>query len=149
MSDVDVDFDQLARAAVDANGAIDAMNALWGAAFSLESWLFIARGTAPDLHPYIATNAGLADGKAMVKAFTDSAKLDRFARENGLTDAAGNVAFLAIPTASAVGYVEQLAPHGVWGLHFNADLGSDGFFMPLTGLAGIKRHLDATYFAKR
>lgn len=144
-----VDFDLLSRTARESNAEMGAMNELWGAAFSLDKWHFVARGTAPDVHPYIASNAAIADNKPMVKAFTDTTKLDRFARENGLVDAEGNVAILSIPIASALSYVEQFAQHGVWGIHFNADRQSEGFFGPLSGLAGMKRHLDATFFANK
>lgn len=145
----EVDFDVLARAAAASGASMEAMNALWGAAFSLEEWLFIARGKAPDYRPYIATNPSVADGAPMLKAFTDGTRLQRFARENGLTEPGGEIPMLAIPTANAVTFVQQFSAQGVMGLHFNADTQSDGFFGPLPQLSVIKEHLDKDYFPRR
>jgi len=142
------DFDSLARAASAAGAPMDAMNALWGAAFSLGEWLFIARGAVPDMQPYVASNAGVGDGAPMLKAFTDTAKLQRFARENALTGPDGDVPVLSIPGAQAIAFVQQFSSAGVWGVHFNADGGSDGFFAPLLQLSVVKQHLETHFVPK-
>jgi hypothetical protein len=145
----DVDFDRLARDAAAAGGSLEAMNALWAAAFSLDEWLFLARGALPDVRPYVASNPSVAGGAPMLKAFTDGTKLQRFARENGLTGPGGDAPMLAIPGAKALSFVEQFSAAGVVGLHFNADHESDGFFGPLAQLSVIKQHLDEHVFPKR
>lgn len=64
---------------------------LFGQAFALPQWHFIARGQFPHISPYIASNEDVAGGQYMVRAFTHTDRLLRFARENNLmeTDAAG------------------------------------------------------------
>ncbi|HRH41355.1 MAG TPA: hypothetical protein PKY82_06885 [Pyrinomonadaceae bacterium] len=135
-----IPFDELSRKAFETN-AIEDLNALFGAAFSLENWLFIARGEMPNLNPYIAANPEFADGQQMIRAFTDSERLQRFARENNLTGADGSALFLTLPTVNIVEYLEQFIPYGVHGIWFNSDSESEGFFIPLKQLRPIKEHL--------
>lgn len=137
----DVNFDELARKTIASNGAMADLNNLYGAAFALEKWHFIARGTPPDVNPYIASNADYADGQHMVRAFTDTERLIKFARENNLTDADGSAAILSVPTINIIDYLEQFAPYGVHGIWFNSDTASDGFFLPLKQLRAVKEHL--------
>jgi hypothetical protein len=137
----DVNFDELARKTIESNGAMDDLNNLYGAAFALEKWHFISRGTLPDIHPYIASNADYADGQQMVRAFTDTARLMNFARENNLTEADGSAPILSVPTANIVEYLEQFIAYGVHGIWFNSDTESDGFFLPLRQLRAVREHL--------
>ena len=65
------DFDRLSAVANDAGAAIGDQDALFGAAFRLKEWHFIARGELPGVRPYVAANPGIASGAPMVKAFTD------------------------------------------------------------------------------
>lgn len=136
-----VDFDALARKTVESNGAMEDLNNLYGAAFALSQWHFIARGTPPDVNPYIASNADYADGQHMVRAFTDTDRLMNFARENNLTDADGSASILSIPTANIIEYLEQFSAYGVHGVWFNSNTESDGFFLPLRQLRPVKEHL--------
>lgn len=136
-----VDFDALARKTALSNGALEDLNDLYGAAFALSQWHFIARGTPPDVYPYIASNADYADGQNMVRAFTDTDRLLSFARENNLTEADGTAPILSVPTANIIEYLEQFASYGVHGVWFNSDTGSDGFFLPLKQLRPVKEHL--------
>src|SRR2546423_11456183 len=98
----EVDFDALARKAIESNGAIEDLENLYGHAFALRQWHFIARGRFPDVNPYVASNAQFAGGQYMVRAFTDTDRLMRFARENNLMekDAVGEekVSVLSVPT---------------------------------------------------
>ena len=120
---------------------MDDLNNLYGHAMALPEWYFIARGEFPDVKPYIAANAQYADGKHMIRAFTDKERLQRFAKENNLTGADGEVLTLDIPTANIINYLEQFIAYGVHGIWFNSDADSDGFFVPLQQLRPIKEHL--------
>jgi hypothetical protein len=141
----EVDFDALARKANESDGALEDLDDLFGNAFALEKWHFIARGRFPDVNPYVASNASVAGGQYMVRAFTDTDRLLRFARENNLMerDEAGkeDVLILSVPTDKIVDYLEQFIPLGVHGIWFNSDVNSDGFFVPLGQLRPIQEHL--------
>lgn len=137
-----IDFDALSRQATESDSAMDDMNNLYGAVFALPQWHFIARGEFPDVRPYIALNAQVADGQYMIRAFTDTDKLYRFAQENNLMqpDATSKEAalILSLPTETIVDYLEQFIPQGVHGIWFNSDSKSDGFFAPLKQLRPIQ-----------
>lgn len=135
------DFDALSRKTNESGGAAADLNNLFGAVFALPEWLFIARGVQPHVNPYIAANAAYAEGKQMVRAFTDGERLMRFARENNLTESDGSCPMLTIPTAGAIEYLEQFQQYDVHGVWFNSDTQSDGFFIPLQQLRPIKEHL--------
>jgi len=136
-----VDFDALSRRMMASGGAREDLDAIYGHTFALPAWFFIARGELPEVHPYVASNAAVAEGRPMIRAFTDTDRLYRFAQENGLTDAAGSASILSIPTAGAVEYLEGFIEDGAYGLWFNSDNGSDGFFAPLQQLRPIRDHL--------
>lgn len=136
-----IDFDALSAAAYGDGSTIDDKNALWGAALRMECWHFIARGTPPDVHPYIARNPDVGGGEFMLKAFTDPSRLESFARENGLTDADGQVTYLSLPVSGVLAALDRYAELGVGGIHFNADSGSHGFFAPLQQVPAIVDHL--------
>lgn len=138
----DTNFDELSRRTNQPNPPIEFLNELYGATFSLPEWLFVARGELPNVNPYVAENADVADGQQMVRAFTDSVRLQRFAQENNLTDSNGNTEILSIPTIGAIEYLEQFIEYGVHGVWFNSDSESDGFFVPLKQLRPIREHLD-------
>lgn len=137
----DADFDALSRQANEPNAPMENLNALFGAAFALENWEFIARGEMPNVNPYIAARADVADGQQMVRAFTDGERLQRFAGENNLTLEDDSVDVLSIPTEGIIEYLEQFMDYGVHGVWFNSDSISDGFFVPIKQLRPIKEHL--------
>lgn len=134
-------FDELSRKVNQPNPPMEDLNALFGAAFALENWLFIARGELPHVSPYVASNAEIANGAQMLRAFTDSVRLERFVRENNLLDADGNAQMLSVPTKNIVESLEQYVETGIHGIWFNSDSESDGFFVPLKQLRPIKEHL--------
>ena len=140
-----VDFDALSRA-VTRSDAVEDLEKLYGQVFALREWHFIARGKFPEVHPYIASNARVAGGRHMVRAFTDTDRLMRFARENKLTGeyAPGKeeALILSMPTDKIIDYLEQFIPQGAYGVWFNSDSKSDGFFVPLKQLRPIKEHLE-------
>ena len=137
----EVDFDALARKANQSGGASEELNKLFGAVFALEKWIFIARGELPNVNPYIASKADYQNGQNMIRAFTDSTRLARFAKENNLMSADGSMQMLQIPTDKIVDYLEQFTENGVGGVWFNSDTESDGFSSPLQQLRPIKEHL--------
>lgn len=139
---VTADVDALSQKTAETGAAREDFDRLFEATFALPEWLFIARGEAPNFNPYIASKEGVADGSQMVRAFTDSTRLHRFAKENGLLDDRGEVLMLNIKTANVVEYLEQFEAYGVHGVWFNSDLESYGFFTPLKQLRVIKNHLE-------
>lgn len=134
------DFDALSEKAM-ATNALEDLNALFGAAFALEKWNFISRGELPDVYPYIASNSAAAGNQPMIRAFTDTGRLMRFARENNLTDADGSAKILTIPTENIVSYLENFIEQGAFGVWFNSDSESKDFFIPIKQLQPIKDHL--------
>lgn len=136
-----MDFDELACKSNESGGAMENLNNMFGATFALKEWFFIARGVLPNINPYVASNAGYADGQQMIRAFTDVDRLQRFAQENNLTDADGSAQMLTVPTLGIVEYLEQFIQDGVHGVWFNSDSVSEGCFIPLAQLRPIKEHL--------
>lgn len=140
------DFDALSRA-VTRSDALEDLEKLYGEAFRLREWYFVARGKFPEVRPYIASNKGAAGGRYMVRAFTDTDRLFRFARENGLTEGVNagdeSALILSIPTDKVVDYLEQFIRQGAYGVWFNSDSKSDGFYVPLKQLRPIREHLES------
>ncbi len=137
------DFDALSRAANAPNAEMAAKETLYAAAFRLSAWFFIARGTLPNVQPYVAANPAVVDGVPMLKAFTDADRLHLFARDNALADSDGGVQILAFPVATIEPTLEGIAAGGITHVHFNADDCSDGFYSPIRQLPVIRRHLEA------
>ena len=141
----EIDFDALVQNTNESNNAREDLDTLYGQVFALPEWYFIARGQLPDLSPYIASNAQVADGQYMVRAFTDTDRLSRFARENNLMESnpAGSeqVSILSVPTEKIVDYLEQFIAQDIFGIWFNSDTQSYGFFAPLKQLRPIQEHL--------
>lgn len=136
----ETDFDALSKKAMETN-AIDDLNALFGAAFALKQWNFISRGELPNVRPYVASNPTAADNQPMIRAFTDTDRLMRFARENNLTDADGSCQMLTIPTENIVSYLEGFVEQGAFGVWFNSDSESKDFYIPIKQLQPIKDYL--------
>ena len=137
-----VNFDVLAEKAFAENASVEDKNELWGNAFALAEWNFIARGEMPNLRPYIASNQTVAGGKNMIYAFTDTTKLGRYVKENNLSDNSGGSLLLSVPTVKVVEYLECFVSQDIHGIWFNADSGSYGFFSPLIQLCPIQKHLE-------
>ena len=133
-------FDELSKKAMETN-AMEDLSALFGAAFALPEWHFIARGELPNVAPYVASNAAVADNQPMIRAFTDTKRLMRFAHENNLTEADGSAKMLTIPTENIVPYLEGFIPDGAFGVWFNSDSESKDFYIPIKQLQPIKDHL--------
>ncbi len=136
------DFDRLSAIANDADASMGDQDALFGAAFRLAEWHFIARGALPNVRPYVAANPTIVSGAPMVKAFTDTRRLHAFAKENSLTGPSGEAQVLSLPVATLLPTMADLAEQGVTHIHFNADQDSYGFFVPLVQLPIIRAHLE-------
>lgn len=138
------DFDRLSRVALAHGAPQAALESLFAATFLLPEWLFIARGHLEQVRPYVAANPTIERGAPMVKAFTDARRLKAFAHENDLQEeggAIGDVRVLALPVPGVLGTMASLAEAGVTHVHFNADHGSEGYYLPLVQLPIVWRHL--------
>ncbi len=138
----DLEFDFLAKAAYSPEGTFEDKDHLWARALGLGVVYAIARGELPDVSPYIASNAGVASGQPLLKVFTDTERLHDFAEANGLLDPDGGVSALALPLAGLLRAAHDYARSGIYGIHFNADEASYGFFTPFEQLPYIQEHLD-------
>lgn len=135
-----VDFDALSKKAMTTN-AMEDVNALFDAAFALSKWNFIMRGEMPNVYPYVASNPTVANNQPMIRAFTDTERLMRFARENNLAEADGSAKILTIPTENIIPYLEGFIEQGAYGVWFNSDADSSDFYIPIKQLQPIKDHL--------
>lgn len=136
-----VDFDDLVCRADVPGGNLDAQNNLWGNVFALPEWFFVRRGHYPKFYPYFAGDPDVAGGKAMVRAFTDTERLFRFAEEEDFLIRDADSFILKLPTQTILDYLEKLVPRGVYGIWFNSDTQSEGFYGPIVKLRGIKSFL--------
>lgn len=136
-----VDFDRFATAAARSRGALPDHERLWSAVFKLEQWHFIARGEGEGMAPYIAANLGLMNGAPMLKVFTDTARLQRFAEDNQLCAPDGSTLMLSYPVKSVLPMLEQYAQQGVAHVHFNPDKCSFGFYGPVAKLPALAEEL--------
>ena len=134
-----VDFDALAREGEAEGGAEKHLHALARGIFSLTHWHFIARGESARPNPFIASHAGTAGGMPMVRAFTDTTRLARFAEEHGLVEERGiRVMSVPLDEGDVVAWLEHYIPLGAEGLWFNSDAESQGFFFPLRALRALR-----------
>ncbi len=136
------DFDRLVAGAFPAGrtgeiGDPADPDALWRELLSLEAWLFAVHPGNP-AQPYLS----IYRDRLCIFAFTDSARLETFCRENGLLgDKPDQQAhFLWIETAKAIGWLQGMErDHGLEVIHFN--FGGVGWFAPIANLDPICRHL--------
>ena len=126
-------YDALARAARESGGARPALDALWGAAYRLPSWLFLLRGD--NMIP-IACNI---DGKSSVMAFTDHPALQRFSQLQGYNSGDDYSAML-LTVERASEMLLGLRSRGAEVLLFNH--GGEGFSMPLDNLPGLYHYFN-------
>lgn len=138
------DFDRLSREGVAPQAPRSATDALFAATYALPQWFFIARGDPGRERPYVARNPLIQQGAPMVKAFTDTRRLLRFAREVGLLDDGqcdADLPILCVPTPEVLPLLASLQSSGVTHIHFNADHASDGYYLPLVQMPIVHRHL--------
>lgn len=142
---MEIDFDRLSRLAYSSGAGISELNELWGYTFLLANWHFIARGSMTQPQPYIASRNDVCSGQDMIRAFTDEQKLTAFANQNNLLQADQSVRILSVPTKNIIPWLLNFSQYGIFGIWFNSDTGSEGFYSPLAQLNAIKQHLDATW----
>ncbi|MFI5204282.1 MAG: hypothetical protein ACHQF2_07275 [Flavobacteriales bacterium] len=138
-------FDLLAKKAYAENAGVPELNELWGNTFLLDNWFFIARGPIGHPHPYIASRPDTCEGKHMIRAFTDTEKLSAFAKENNLLEEDNGIRILTVPTIKIINWITPFAQHEVFGIWFNSDNNSNGFYAPILQLQSIKEYLDKTW----
>lgn len=135
-----MDFDELARAALQDPAAFDAY---WRAVFALESWHYIARDDwaavdrgekALDPTPFI----GVLEGGPHLLAFTSGDRAGAYARTNGLTTPDGNAMVITMSPSSSVQGAESLGAQGVAGVVFN--ISDVGILCPVAQLAPMLAH---------
>jgi hypothetical protein len=138
-------FDDLSEKAYRAGAGIPELNELWGHTFALTEWYFIARGPVEHPHPYIASRPDTCEGKNMIRAFTDVDKLTAFAKENNLAEADNSVRMLSVPTVNIVTWLQTFLKHNVYGIWFNSNNESSGYYAPIEQLKEIKTYLHKTW----
>lgn len=140
------DFDRLAKNAYGLTGDLHAKELLFANLFRQEKWHFIARGELPNVQPYAAGNAAWAEGKPMLKAFTDTARLAAASGEWGLRDPDGSTPILSLKVATILPTLDALEKQGVWGIHFNGNQASESFYAPVPQMTTIRERI-APYLA--
>ncbi|MFB2554880.1 hypothetical protein [Herbiconiux liangxiaofengii] len=111
-----------------------AMDNLWRAIYSLERWIFIARGTLDQPAPY----AGELPQGPMLFAFTTGERAKTAALGAGLSEEEASM-LLAIPLPSAIEWAASFSAVGVKGIAF--DLPAAGFFAPLENLVPMRDYM--------
>lgn len=123
-------IDEAAAASLAAPGDLEAQERLWRATFSLERWLFLARGADEEPAPF----ALRTDEGAVVFAFSTAERARVAALGFGLSEEeAGRL--LAVPLPAAAAWVASYAEAGVEALVFDTPV--NGAMAPLTNLAAM------------
>ncbi|MCS5714558.1 hypothetical protein NVV95_08330 [Herbiconiux sp. CPCC 205716] len=131
------EIDRRAAALRDQPDSFAAMDALWRAVYSLDRWIFIARGTDEQPGPYAGE---LAQGP-MLFAFTTGDRARAAGLGAGLSDDEAS-RLLAMPLPSAIEWAASFAAVGVKGIAF--DLPTHGYFAPLSNLIPMRDHMATT-----
>lgn len=131
----ETEIDLLAVSAREHVSDVPTQAALWQAVFALEHWFFIPRGEGAQMKPYAEQSAS---GPAII-AFTTPQRAKEYAdtRQLGDTDK-----LLGIPTASAIGALEQFTDAGIRIVHFDPQHAS--FFAPVDRLREMHAHATGT-----
>ncbi|MCZ4068222.1 hypothetical protein O1W71_11120 [Microbacterium sp. H37-C3] len=103
---------------------------LWRAAFALDRWLFIARGSDDEPTPF----ALRSDEGAVIFAFSTADRAHEAALGFGLPEEEAS-RLLAVPLPSAAAWVASYAEAGVEAMVFDAP--GNGAMAPLTNLAAM------------
>jgi hypothetical protein len=122
-----VNFDVLVNH-LQAKNDREAMDALWGAVYSLPEWYFVPRGELPNIHPFV----GIVEGRPFINAFTDHKLAHEFSIRQGFVSPDDTAHVLSMPVGGFIETVPSYQEHGVFGLLFND--GPYGFFAPLQNL---------------
>jgi hypothetical protein len=126
-------YDALARAARESGGERAALDALWGAAYRLPSWLFLLRGD--NMIPISC----MIDSRSSVMAFTDHPALQRFSKLQNY-DSADDYSAMLLTVENASEMLLGLRARGAEVLLFNH--GGEGFSLPLDNLPGLYHYFN-------
>lgn len=129
------DFNVLASQARNNPNSRAEMDALWGAVYSLPSWIFIDAGTFPDSHPATA----VIDGTRYVMGFTDHPAADYYWQGAGVT---ADRMILDIVTAAQM--IFELEARGATHVLFN--YGPNQFFCPIQNIAHMYDYFNKEKF---
>lgn len=110
---------------------------LWRAAFALERWLFLARGSDDEPTPFaLRTEEG-----GVIFAFSTADRAHSAALEFGLPEDEAS-RMLAVPLPGAAAWVASYAESGVEAVVFDAP--ANGAMAPLTNLAAMAVYISQT-----
>ncbi|MDD7962105.1 hypothetical protein [Microbacterium thalli] len=124
------ELDAAAAASKSAPSDAAVQERLWRAAFALDRWLFLARGSDDEPTPF----ALRTDEGAVIFAFSTADRAHAAALEFGLPeDEAARM--LAVPLPGAAAWVASYAESGVEAMVFDAP--SNGAMAPLANLAAM------------
>lgn len=139
-----VDFDALSKAAYAEGSKLIEKDVLWTEVFKLSEWYFIARGTPPNVVPYIGKAPEIEAGSLWLFAFTDADRAVDYAKKNELGSDDGSQFYLSVPNnRTTIPWILGYKDSDVKGVYFNAD--GYGFYAPLRQLKPIKEHLSNEY----
>lgn len=142
-----IEFDQLCKQAYTTESSLQDKDNLWLEVFKLPEWYFIAKGAAPNIHPYIAEANLIEPHSHWLYAFTDSNRATFYAKKNRVYTEDNGSQLIAVPNnEKLIPWIQQYAEEGVKGIFFNAD--GHGFFVPIQQLLPIKEHLNESYPAE-
>ncbi len=123
-------IDEAAAASIAAPEDVDAQERLWRAVFSLERWVFIARGGDDEPTPFaLSTDEG-----PVIFAFSTAERARSAGIGFGVPDHEAS-RLLAVPLPSAAAWVASYAESGVEALVFDAP--TIGAMAPLSNLAAM------------
>ena len=129
------DFAALVERAKSQPGAMEPMNALWGAVYQLPYWRFVARGEFPGVYPSVC----FIDGQHWVMAFTDESALRAFvATQSGQVESDASQMLLEIERVG--GMLSWLQTKGVHHIMFN--YGLHAFHAPLVNIPAMYEHFN-------
>ncbi len=123
-------LDRAAEASKQAPTDVAVQERLWRAAFALDRWFFLARGTDDEPTPF----ALRTDDGAVIFAFSTADRAHAAALGFGLSEDESS-RMLAVPLPSAAAWVASYAEAGVEALVFDAP--GNGAMAPLSNLAAM------------
>jgi len=135
-----VDFDQLCKKAYPSEASLQDKDNLWLELFKLEQWHFIAQGTVAEISPYVGEAKKIEPDSQWLYCFTDSNRATYFAKRANLRMDDLNSPVISVPNNSELmEWLDKFIAEGVKGIFYNAD--GSGFYVPLTQISAIRKHL--------
>lgn len=110
---------------------------LWSELFKLSTWFFLMTPKSMAAH---APSAQLIDEKVWYLVFTDSEKLQHYARRNQNVDASGAALYLQMTAAEAVEFARESIETNVYGYRFNEGQ-EHGWYAPMKNITQFPDYL--------